>query len=608
MSFLPTIFPCLRLAMIQLPFRIGLVVSLFFVTALSAQNNPGTSYHLRFANPVSQVVEESLRSRFDILPGSGNRLEVILSPAEYPEFQKLGYRTTLIARGQPFHDLMDVPDARYYTPAEIEAKIDSYVATYPTLAKKIDLTLLPGAAKTHENRSIFGLKVSDNVARDEDEPAILLASQHHARELTTPIMLFHALDSILGGYRSNATIRSIVDGYELIFVPCVNPDGVNAVWTRDNYWRKNMRGGYGVDLNRNFPFLWGLCGASSNTRSQTYKGPSAGSEPETQTMMAVSRIYRPEIYLDFHSYGQEVLFTYAPCATVSSSVRSFIQSYADRLRSPMSYATRSPSASGEAPEFHWGEGGAMSFLTEVNTTFQPNYSAGVSEAARVWPGVLSALTTWRPAVRGHVTSLYKNEPLAAKVTYTPNPFSHGEQSASRARDGRFAVWLPRGNYQVKFEAAGYRTVSRSVSITTPDAPKRMDVVMIPNMAVATLSKSGSDRLGTTSTLTYRSTSDANESYWVVLSLGNSPGVAVGAGRTIPLNVDGLFMFTLNPNALLINNAGTLPATGQAAVRFPIPNIMEFVGLTVHAGGITVNADYLNFVKNFSPSVAMTLRR
>ncbi|MEE2887428.1 MAG: M14 family zinc carboxypeptidase [Planctomycetota bacterium] len=557
---------------------------------------------------MSKVTERALRASFDIVPGPANRLDVILSPAEYPAFQKLGYRTTLVARGRPFRDLAEMPDSRYYTPAEIEAKIDTYVAAYPALAKKIDLSLLSGGAKTHEGRSMFGLKVSDNVASDEDEPAILLASQHHARELTTPIMLFTALDNILGGYATNRTIRNVVNGYELVFVPCVNPDGVNAVWTRDNYWRKNMRGGYGVDLNRNYPFLWGMCGASSSTRSQTYKGPSAGSEPETRTMMALHRLYQPEMYLDFHSSGREVLFTYAPCATVSSTIRTFIQGYADRLRSPMSFATRAPSASGEAPEFHWSNGGAMSFLTEVNTSFQPDYSLGVAEAARVWPGILAALTTWRPAVRGHVTSIYKNQPVVATITYTPNSFSHGEQSASRSRDGRFAVWLPRGNYQIRFAASGYRTVTRSVSITTPDQPKTMDVVMIPNMAPATLTKSGTDRLGTTSTLTYTSTSDANEQFWIVLSLGNTPGLAVGAGRTIGLNADGLFFFTAAPNTLLLNNSGILPATGAATAQFHIPNIAELVGLKLYAGGITSNADYLNFVKNFSPSLAITLRR
>lgn len=253
----------------------------------------------------------------------------------------------------------------------------------------------------------------------------------------------------------------------------------------------------------------------------------------------------------------------------------------------------------------------MSFLTEVQTRshgFQPSYTVALSEAARVWPGIRSAVTTWRPAVRGHITSIYKGRAVAADVTYTPNPFRHGEKAASRGRDGRYSVWLPRGNYQLRFAAAGFRTVTRSVSITASDAPKTIDVVMIPNMSAASLSKSGTDRLGTTTTLTYTSPSDANERYWVVLSLGNTPGLPAGAGRTVPLNADGLFFFTLEPNGILLNNTGILPANGRATASFQIPNIVSFVGLTVHAGGITTNINYLNFVKNFSPSIAITIRR
>ena len=51
-------------------------------------------------------------------------------------------------------------------------------------------------------------------------------------------------------------------------------------------WRKNRRGGYGVDLNRNYSFNWNSCGGSSgNKRSDTYRGPSAASEPETKALM-----------------------------------------------------------------------------------------------------------------------------------------------------------------------------------------------------------------------------------------------------------------------------------------------------------------------------------
>jgi len=71
----------------------------------------------------------------------------------------------------------------------------------------------------------------------------------------------------------------------------MNPDGLAYVWSTDNMWRKNRKlnpgGSYGVDLNRNYPIGWNFsCGGSSVETSETYKGISAASEPEIQTMMS----------------------------------------------------------------------------------------------------------------------------------------------------------------------------------------------------------------------------------------------------------------------------------------------------------------------------------
>ena len=56
-------------------------------------------------------------------------------------------------------------------------------------------------------------------------------------------------------------IQQILDEYELYFVPTANPDGVAHVFCCSQFWRLNRRpnGGtnFGVDLNRNFAFLWG---------------------------------------------------------------------------------------------------------------------------------------------------------------------------------------------------------------------------------------------------------------------------------------------------------------------------------------------------------------
>ena len=72
------------------------------------------------------------------------------------------FSQTLAAAG------IDVPPTAYYTVAEIEAAIDAEVASFPALAQKIDLSALPGGQQTHDGRPIYALKISDNVASDED--------------------------------------------------------------------------------------------------------------------------------------------------------------------------------------------------------------------------------------------------------------------------------------------------------------------------------------------------------------------------------------------------------------------------------------------------------
>ncbi|MEL6548584.1 MAG: M14 family zinc carboxypeptidase, partial [Myxococcota bacterium] len=195
------------------------------------------------------------------------------------------------------------PDTRYFTVEETNALLREFASKHSDVAKVVDLTELAGAQKTHEGRSILALKISSNPAVDQDKPAKLLVAQHHARELNTPPMIFGAIERILEGRSSDPKLAELVNEHELYFVPMVNPDGVNQVWSGDPLWRKNRGpepGGRGVDLNRNYPALYGQCGSSTNRRSQTYRGPAAASEPETRTMIALGKALRPEVYLDFH--------------------------------------------------------------------------------------------------------------------------------------------------------------------------------------------------------------------------------------------------------------------------------------------------------------------
>jgi hypothetical protein len=478
------------------------------------------------------------------------------------------------------------------------------------LATKVDLTRLAGASRTHLDQAIFALKVSDNALAAEDEPAIVIAAQHHARELNSTHMVIGAMQRVLAAYASDPQLKAVVDEHEIYFVPCVNPDGVDHVWNVDNFWRKNRRdnggGVFGVDNNRNYPTLWGMCGASTVPSSETYRGPAAGSEPENQTMRALGAALRPMLYLDFHSSGREVLFPYAPCASVNPVLRTMLDRYVTDLRTPMNYATRAPSASGEAPEDHWAESGTLSFLVEIGTAFQPPFTETQAEEARVWPGIRRALVAWRPALVGHVRSVFQQTPLAAEISYAPNLFQHGEKIRSRARDGRFAAWLPLGTHQVTFTLPGYAPVTRQVTVASYDTPQVLEIELEPNWAPALLSKTGSDRIGTTTDFQYSSPGDAGDAYWIALSTGTTPGIPL-ASRIVPLNADGLLIACLTPEAILRGNLGLLPASAQVTASLPIPPIPSLVGLRLWAGGLTLAPGYTGMVKKFSPALALTIQ-
>ena len=83
----------------------------------------------------------------------------------------------------------------------------------------------------------------------------------------------------------------------LLFIPCLNPDGMN----------KNKRtNSNGVDLNRNFPTTnWGQNKGENATcddcTTAYYGGKSAGSEIETQFVIKVIEKYSPKLILTIHA-------------------------------------------------------------------------------------------------------------------------------------------------------------------------------------------------------------------------------------------------------------------------------------------------------------------
>ncbi len=185
---------------------------------------------------------------------------------------------------------------------QVYARMNSLAATRPDLVQLLQI------GTSVENRPIRALRISTG----GNHPAVLFNACQHAREWVSVMVPMYIADTLISQYGVDEEITSLLNQVDVYIVPIVNPDGYVYSWDVDRLWRKNRRpnpgGSFGVDNNRNWGFMWGGEGASSNPSEETYKGPFAFSEPETVALRDLL-IQHPEIesFIDFHSYGQWVL-------------------------------------------------------------------------------------------------------------------------------------------------------------------------------------------------------------------------------------------------------------------------------------------------------------
>ncbi|MEM1185977.1 MAG: M14 family zinc carboxypeptidase [Planctomycetota bacterium] len=399
-------------------------------------------------------------------------VEIFATIEDVARLDRRGLRPRVLEVGRPFNEIQaDLNAANPEVPSgypdldAVLAQMDVFAAAYPTLCQKVDLTAKYAMPPTHEGRSIYALKISDNATIDEAEPAVLIVSCHHAREIMTPVIALEAAERLLDGYGSDPRITSAVDAREIWIAPVWNPDGYHHVFTVDGFWRKNRRnngnGTFGVDLNRNYPFGWSQCGGSQTTSSDIYEGPSPASEAETQTMIAFRDDRRFALVGDVHSFASEVRYGYG----------CWFHPWDDDLReaardlsiaSGYGGANRSSCCLGGDIHAHASATGAMAFLWETGTSFQPSFSTAQSEAAQVWQGLLALVDRPIP-ISGRVTAA--GQPIAASVELVGVGFQNGEQHGANPRTGLYHVNAPAGMYTVRFEADGFEPQEFAVAYT-----------------------------------------------------------------------------------------------------------------------------------------------
>jgi carboxypeptidase T len=248
------------------------------------------------------------------------------------------------------------------------------------------------------------------------KPRFFLLGTVHARELTATELASRFVDHLVGQYGIDPEVTSVLDSTEVWVLPLANPDGreiAEGGTTSPYLQRKNANNAvgscsvpptatnqHGVDINRNFDWKWGGTGSSSSACTQTYRGVSPASEPETAAIADLMRTLYPDqrgpnatdaaplstsgYMMTLHSYANMVLIPWGDTNTKSPNDAG-LRSAAFRVNYYNAYQAGQPgqilyTVTGTTDDWLYGERGIASSTMEVGpqtgscSGFIPAYS------------------------------------------------------------------------------------------------------------------------------------------------------------------------------------------------------------------------------------------
>ncbi len=302
--------------------------------------------------------------------------------------------------------------ACYRTVEETFTTAQQIVAAKPNLATWIDAG---DSWKKTINQGGYDMRVLKitNSATPTPKPILFVTSAIHAREYTTAELMTRFAEYLVNNYGIDADVTWMLDTQEVHLMLQTNPDG-RKLAEAGSLWRKNNNTNYckngstkGADLNRNFSFEWNTGGSSASQCNETYRGPSAASEPETKAVQNYARSIFPDVrgpnltdaapantaglYLDIHSYSQLVLWSWgnrstpAPNGTALQTLGrkfAFFNNYTPQQAIGL-YPT-----SGTTDDFVYGDLGIPAYTFELGTSFFETCSAFTNT---ILPSNLNAL-------------------------------------------------------------------------------------------------------------------------------------------------------------------------------------------------------------------------
>ncbi len=285
----------------------------------------------------------------------------------------------------------------YRTVEETASDLGALATANPRLIARVDA----GDSWEKTNGPGGGFDLEAWVLSNQDSlhpkaPFVIIAAMH-AREYATAELATRFAEWLIAGYGTDADRTWILDHSAIHIVAQLNPDGRKKAET-GLFWRKNVNNNHctgsndrGVDLNRNSTRYWGGGASSGSQCSETYRGPSVASEPETSAIENyIGGIFPDQrgpgeldaapadstgIFISIHSFGELILYPWEGDDSVTAPNELGLRTLGRKMGFSNGYQvcqTCLPPASGTTVDIAYSEYGVAAYTFEIGDTFFQN--------------------------------------------------------------------------------------------------------------------------------------------------------------------------------------------------------------------------------------------